>query len=109
MARSRMIENRFELLEEVGNGRMSTVFLAQDTANGGLRVAVKVLNTAHSDAIKREVFKRETNALRKLRHPNVVGMRDRAGGRTRARSTLSWITTVTRSNRLSGESRRRSR
>ena len=77
MPKSRMIEDRFELLEEIGNGRMSTVFLAQDTRNDGLRVAVKVLNTAHGDAIKRELFKRETDALRKLRHPNVVGMRDR--------------------------------
>ena len=76
-AGSRVIEDRFVLLEEVGNGRMSTVFLAEDTANGGLRVAVKVLNTAHGDAIKRELFKRETTALRKLRHRNVVGMRDR--------------------------------
>lgn len=71
----RVIEDRFVLLDEIGNGRMSTVFLAEDTANSDLRVAVKVLNTAHDDAIKRELFKRETTALRKLRHPNVVGMR----------------------------------
>ena len=77
MSESGVIEDRFVLLEEVGNGRMSTVFLAKDTADGGSRVAVKVLNTAHADAIKRELFKRETTALRKLRHPNVVGMRER--------------------------------
>ena len=76
MLGSRVIEGRFELLAEVGTGRMSTVFQAEDTANGGSRVAVKVLNTAHGDAIKRELFRRETTALRKLRHPNVVGMRD---------------------------------
>ena len=72
----RLIEDRFVLLEEVGSGRMSTVFVAEDAANDGLRVAVKVLNTAHDDAIKRELFKRETTALRKLRHPNVVSMRE---------------------------------
>ena len=76
MPRSRVIEDRFVLLDEVGNGRMSTVYLAEDTAEAGLRVVVKVLNTAHADAIKRELFKRETTALRKLRHPNVVGMRE---------------------------------
>lgn len=77
MQRSRVIEDRFVLLEELGNGRMSTVFLAEDTAHGDSRVAVKVLNTAHDDLIKRELFRRETTALRKLRHPNVVGMRER--------------------------------
>ena len=77
MLGSRVIEGRFVLLEKIGNGRMSTVFLAEDTANGGLRVAVKVLNTAHDDAIKHELFKRETTALQKLRHRSVVGMRDR--------------------------------
>ena len=76
MPGSRVIDGRFDLLAEVGTGRMSTVFQAEDTANGGLRVAVKVLNTAHGDAIKRELFRRETTALRKLRHTNVVGMRD---------------------------------
>lgn len=73
---SRVIEDRFVLLEEIGNGRMSTVFLAKDTANGDQRVAVKVLNTAHDDAIKHELFKRESTALQKLQHPNVVGMRE---------------------------------
>lgn len=42
-----------------------------------MRVAVKVLNTAHSDEIKQELFKRETTALRKLRHANIVGLRER--------------------------------
>ena len=77
MPEVRTIENRFVLLAEIGTGRMSTVFLAEDTANDGLHVAIKVLNTAHDDAIKRELFKRETTALRKLRHPNVVAMRER--------------------------------
>ena len=77
MSGSRVIEDRFVLLGEVGNGRMSTVFLAEDTVDGDSHVAVKLLNTAHTDAIKRELFKRETTALGKLRHPNVVGMRER--------------------------------
>ena len=72
----RVIEDRFMLIEEVGNGRMSTVYLAQDRSNKDLEVAVKILNTTHSDAIKRELFERETSALGKLRHPNIVGLRD---------------------------------
>lgn len=77
MPTTRIIEDRFVLLKEIGKGRMSTVFLAQDNANEGSRVAVKLLNTAHSDAIKRELFKREITALRKLRHTNIVTLRER--------------------------------
>ena len=73
----RSIDDRFTLLEDIGSGRMSTVYLAEDAAHNGLRVAVKVLNTAHDSAIKHELFKRETTALQRLRHPNVVGMRER--------------------------------
>ena len=51
---------------------MSSVYLALDSASGDSQVAVKVLNTSHGDDIKRELFKRETSALRKLRHPNIV-------------------------------------
>ena len=74
--RPRAIEDRFVLLEQAGKGQMSTVHLAEDSANGGARVAVKVLNTEHPDAIKSELFKRETTALRKLRHPNIVALHE---------------------------------
>ena len=72
----RIIEDRFVLMEEVGDGRMSTVYLAKDRSNNDLGVAVKILNRSHSDEIKRELFKREISALRKLRHPNIVALRD---------------------------------
>lgn len=67
-----MIAERFTLQEQVGDGRMSSVYMALDGASGNSQVAVKILNTSHGDEIKRELFKRETSALRKLRHPNIV-------------------------------------
>ena len=73
---TRIVEGRFVLLKEIGNGRMSTVYLACDRSNDDLEVAVKILNTAHPDPIKRELFKRETSALRKLHHPNIIGLRE---------------------------------
>ena len=66
------MDNRFVLQEQIGNGRMSSVYLALDSASGDAQVAIKVLNTAHPDEIKRELFKRETSALKRLRHPNIV-------------------------------------
>ena len=67
--------DQYILQERIGNGRMSSVYLALDSATGNTPVAIKVLNTAHTDAIKHQLFKRETEALKRLTHPNVVRMR----------------------------------
>ena len=60
-----LFAERYVLQEQIGDGRMSSVYLALDNASGNSQVAVKILNTAHADEIKRELFKRETSALRK--------------------------------------------
>ena len=67
-------ENRYAVQKSVGNGRMSSVYLALDRNDGNRQVAVKILDTEHPDEIRREAFSRETQALRRLRHPNVVEM-----------------------------------
>ncbi len=72
-----VLEDRFVLQERVGYGRMSSVYRALDIRSGGSEVAVKILNTSHADSIKRELFKRETTALKRLRHPNIVRLRER--------------------------------
>ena len=71
----RVLEDRFVLQEGVGHGRMSSVYRALDIKSGDAEVAVKILNTPHTDGIKRELFKRETTALKRLRHPNIVRLR----------------------------------
>ncbi len=73
----RVLEDRFVLRERVGYGRMSTVYRALDSKSGDTEVAIKVLNASHADNIKRELFKRETSALKRLRHPNIVRLRHR--------------------------------
>ena len=67
-------EDRYELEESIGAGRMSSVYRARDVATGGSLVAVKVLDTQHPDRIKNELFRRETAALKLLRHQNVVSL-----------------------------------
>ena len=69
-----VIENRFDLRDQIGDGRMSSVYYALDKMAGDAEVAVKILNTAHPDDIKRELFKRESEALKRLHHPNIVRM-----------------------------------
>ena len=68
------IDERYKLLEEIGRGRLSTVYRAADTADGDVSVAVKLLDTRHPDEIKRELFKRETAALKRLQHPNIISL-----------------------------------
>ena len=70
-----VLEDRFVIGEQVGKGRMSSVYLALDRSSGDMEVAVKVLDTSHPTDLKREFFRRETDALKMLRHQNIVGFR----------------------------------
>lgn len=69
------IADRYLIREQIGSGRMSAVHRALDLAADDAPVAVKILNTAHPDPIKRELFNRETAALKRLNHPNIVALR----------------------------------
>ena len=67
--------DQYVIREPIGNGRMSSVHLASDLAAGGAPVAIKLLDTDHDDTIKQQLFRRETDALKRLTHPNIVKMR----------------------------------
>ena len=71
---SGLFADQYIIQEQIGNGRMSSVYLALDSAAGNTPVAIKVLNTDHADTIKQQLFKRETGALKRLTHPNIVKM-----------------------------------
>lgn len=70
-----VIDGRFVIRRQIGEGRMSTVYLAQDRGAGDVDVAVKILNTSHPDKIKRTLYERETAALKRLAHPSIVRLR----------------------------------
>ena len=72
----KIIGNRYEILKEVGNGGMATVYKAKDHVLNR-NVAVKVLKdefTTDSDFIKR--FNSEAQAAANLQHPNIVSIYD---------------------------------
>ena len=69
---TRTIDDRFVIQQQIGTGRMSSVHVATDKSSNNNRVAIKILNTQHPDAVKRELFRRETRALKRLRHPHIV-------------------------------------
>lgn len=77
MAPGTTIAGRFVVEQLIGEGQMSTVYLAQDLRRDNAYVAVKLLDTEHPDELRREIFRRETDALERLRHPNVVEINGR--------------------------------
>ncbi|MDQ6857879.1 MAG: serine/threonine protein kinase [Chloroflexota bacterium] len=71
-----MLDQRYRILEPIGAGGSSQVYLAQDTALGR-EVAIKVLDPeAAADGTLRKLFVKEARALAQLSHPNIVGVFD---------------------------------
>ena len=79
-----MVEKRYQIKDELGNGGMGTVYLALDTHTDQL-VALKVLRRVPEDPKTLERFEREINIALTLDHPNVL--RALAKGNTKMRGT----------------------
>jgi serine/threonine protein kinase len=72
----RKLLGRFTILRELGRGGVSVVYAARDETVGA-DVAVKVLVPPPASAREaKERMRREVNAVRGLRHPNIVGVHD---------------------------------
>ncbi len=70
------LNNRYKITARLGKGAMGTVYRATDT-QVGQEVALKIISsdlTINDEMLER--FKREGEALRKLKHPNIVGFLD---------------------------------
>lgn len=70
------VRGRYKLIRRLGVGNMSTVYEGQDTRRSSRPIAIKLLDSAHDDALKHEIFRRETHALEQLEHPNIVRIVD---------------------------------
>ncbi|MHB8630580.1 MAG: protein kinase domain-containing protein [Candidatus Limnocylindria bacterium] len=72
----RILDQRYRILEPIGAGGSSQVYLAQDTALGR-EVAIKVLDPqAAAEGTLRKLFVKEARALAQLSHPNIVAVFD---------------------------------
>ena len=72
----KILGNRYEIIEKVGNGGMATVYRAEDKVLKR-NVAVKVLKdefTTDEEFIKR--FEIEAQSAARLTHPNIVSIYD---------------------------------
>jgi serine/threonine protein kinase len=66
-----VLASRYRVIEEIGEGGMGTIFLAEDMRSNR-RVAIKLLSTGTRDALVLKRFRNEAAALQKLSHPNIV-------------------------------------
>jgi len=71
-----LLQNRYELLEKIGDGGMATVYRARCTLLDRI-VAVKILKEEYAkDTILVQKFKSEAQAAARLSHPNIVNVYD---------------------------------
>ena len=72
----RLLNNRYELIEQMGKGGMAIVYRARDLMLER-QVAVKLLREDYSrDATFQERFRQEAAAAANLSHPNIVTVHD---------------------------------
>lgn len=71
-----LLQNRYELLEKIGDGGMATVYRARCTLLDRI-VAVKILKEEYAqDIVLVQKFKSEAQAAARLSHPNIVNVYD---------------------------------
>jgi serine/threonine protein kinase len=76
MAETRLLNNRYEVIEQIGKGGMAVVYRARDIMLER-QVAVKVLREDYSrDPTFQERFRQEAKAAANLTHPNIVTVHD---------------------------------
>ncbi len=76
MEQIRLLNNRYEVIEQLGKGGMAVVYRARDQMLERM-VAIKVLREDYSrDATFQERFRQEARAAANLAHPNIVTVHD---------------------------------
>jgi len=71
-----ILSERYAIANPIGAGGGSVVYHAVDLRNKAARVAVKVVTGKEPPAVLREFFLRETAALSRLRHENIIQLLD---------------------------------
>jgi eukaryotic-like serine/threonine-protein kinase len=74
-AAMRTIDDRYEIVDELGRGGMATVYRARDLRHGR-DVAIKVMRPEVAAAVGSERFLREIGIAARLQHPQIVPVFD---------------------------------
>lgn len=72
---SQLFADKYELLEEIGQGAIGTIYKARHVALDTM-VAIKVLNQVTEDRVTFLRFQREAKTASKITHPNVINVFD---------------------------------
>jgi serine/threonine protein kinase/lipoprotein NlpI len=83
---------------ELGRGGAGVVYRARDA--GGRAVAIKLLLQAPNADVAKRRFDREVEALRRLDHPGVVGIRDAGRHEGRPYLVMEWVAGESLTHRL---------
>ncbi len=73
---SKLINNRYHVVEQLGTGGMGTVYLVQDPQRANQTLTLKMIRTDLIDERSLAQFKYEFTALAQLSHPNLVAVYD---------------------------------
>jgi serine/threonine protein kinase len=71
-----LLNGRYQLARELGRGGFGIVYLANDMQLHGRAVVIKVLLERRADEWSQRKFKQECEALSRLDHPGIVGVKD---------------------------------
>jgi len=71
-----LINNRYEICEQLGRGGMGVVYLVKDTLWDNRKLALKTLAVRGYTAEDIQIFKQEFKTMVGLRHPNLVRVFD---------------------------------
>lgn len=81
----------YTLIAEIGRGGMGTVYLARQERLGGRSVALKVLAGVALSSTAKSRFRRESEAIARLNHPNIVGVHDVIEGAEPPAFAMEWV------------------
>jgi serine/threonine protein kinase/tetratricopeptide (TPR) repeat protein len=71
-----VLGNRYRLIESIGEGGMGEVWLGEDLATSGQRVAIKLIKPGMSSQRVLDRFEIERQALAAMDHPNIARILD---------------------------------
>lgn len=77
MAETRLVNGRYALAANPKRGGMAEVYAASDLQQGARKIALKLFKEEYTHSgLLAEAFRRESQALRDLRHPRIIELLD---------------------------------
>lgn len=76
LTKSELINNRYRIVQSLGEGSMGMVLLVEDRLANNLKLALKKIDSRILDKRTLQIFKKEFELMTRLKHPNVIKVFD---------------------------------